>query len=359
MPSWSYTDFEIELRADGTIDAHCDTVGDAQAVFELDDDAIGLALQLVAAEPGGQTNAELLKSLGTRLYRALIPPPIDARFQSALAVARATSGADRHGIRLRLVIESPAWASLPWELLYDPSAGAFVAQSPETALSRYIDVSLPLRDLQPLERPLRIVLAAATPGGHPPFDPAREFAPIRNVLEPRITAGELAIETVEHLTPPLLRQILREQNIAVFHFVGHGEFRDDRGWIVLEDDMGDAVPLDEEAFGGFFLGEQRIGLVVLSTCEGGRQSASSVLAGLAPKLVARGLPAVIAMRYPVALETARLFSGELYHALAVGWPVDTAVQSARGAVAQDIGFDRRDFAAPALFMRARDGVIFR
>lgn len=166
------------------------------------------------------------------------------------------------------------------------------------------------------------------------------------------------METVEHLTARTLRHKLREQDFAVIHLVAHGEFRDDRGWALLEDENGDPAPFDEESFSAFFLGERRISLAVLSTCEGGRQSASSVLTGLAPRLVARGLPAVVAMRYPVTLETARLWSGEFYQALADGWPVDAAIQAARAAVAQDIGFGMRDFATPALFTRARNGMLF-
>lgn len=359
MPGWNYTDFEIELRADGTIDAHGATVGDAQAKFHLKQDAIALALELVNAEPGGQTNAGLLKSFGEQLYHALIPPPIDARLQSALAIARVTAAGDaRRGVRIRLVIENPAWAALPWELLYDPAAGAFLAQSPETALSRYIDAPLPTGEQQPPTRPLRLLLAAAAPRGRAPFEPAREFAPILTALEPKILAGNLIVDPVEHLSARTLRHLLRAHDYAIIHLIAHGDFHDERGWIILEDDMGDAVPIDDEAFSAFFLGERRINLAVLSACEGGNQATSDIFAGLAPQLVRRGLPAVVAMRYPVALETMRLFSDEFYHALSQGWPIDAAIQAARAAIAQDIGFDRRDFATPALFTRARDGMLF-
>jgi hypothetical protein len=78
---------------------------------------------------------------------------------------------------------------------------------------------------------------------------------------------------------------------------------------------------------------------------------------MAPQLVRRGIPAVIAMRYSISDRTAILFSEEFYRPLAKGYPVDTAVSEARRAILQDIGRDKRDFGIPVLFMRAANGVI--
>jgi hypothetical protein len=79
--------------------------------------------------------------------------------------------------------------------------------------------------------------------------------------------------------------------------------------------------------------------------------------GIAPHLVRRGIPAVIAMRYAIADSTAKLFADEFYRTLALGWPVDAAIQTTRNGISMEVGLDRRDFATPVLFMRARDGVI--
>jgi CHAT domain-containing protein len=351
--NWTYTDFDLEVRADGTIEARAADAGEVQARLDLRMNELALALRLIEAEPGGQTNLSLLRSFGSQLYRGLFPADIHTHFQRTLAAARV----DQHGVRIRLNIESLELAALPWEFLYDLSSDTFLAQSPETVLSRYIDVPLPRREVRSLTHPLRILFAVARPQDCPDFDPEQEQKLTREALSAHIAAGTVAIDCLDHATPQRIRRQLREQDYTVLHFVGHGAFRDDKGWIVLEDDDGMGQQLDEEAFSAFFLGERRVSLVVLHACQGAKQSSMRPLAGIAPRLVARGLPAVIAMGYPVAYSTARLFSDEFYHALAHGWPVDAAVQTARTAIAQDVGFDLRDFATPILFMRAPDGVL--
>ncbi len=66
---------------------------------------------------------------------------------------------------------------------------------------------------------------------------------------------------------------------------------------------------------------------------------------------------MIAMQYAIADSTAKLFTDEFYRSLALGWPVDAAIQTTRNAISMEVSLDRPDFAAPVLFMRARDGII--
>jgi CHAT domain-containing protein len=354
MPNdWVYHDLEISVDDDGLVELRSELTGEAQAQADLDLDGVALAIRLVEAEPGGQTNATLLKSLGDQLFRGLLPSPLSGQLQATLAVARAQG----QGVRIRLMIAPQKWAALPWELLYDIASGTFLSQSPETIVSRYLSLPFPRRDVGALAAPLRILVASATPRGLEPFDAAREAGAVREALAQPIAEGAVAVDTLEHTTPRALRDALRAQRYTVVHFIGHASFGAEGGRIALEDEQGDAEMMSDEAFSAFFLGDRSVKVVLLSTCEGGRQSATRALAGLAPQIVARGMPAVIAMAYPVAAETTRLFSRELYHALAQGQPIDAAVQGARRAIAQDVGFDRRDFATPILFMRARDGVI--
>jgi len=63
------------------------------------------------------------------------------------------------------------------------------------------------------------------------------------------------------------------------------------------------------------------------------------------------------MQYTIADSTAKLFADEFYKTLALGYPVDTAIQETRNGISMDVGLDRRDFATPVLYMRAKDGII--
>ena len=63
------------------------------------------------------------------------------------------------------------------------------------------------------------------------------------------------------------------------------------------------------------------------------------------------------MQYTIVDSTAKLFTSEFYKTLALGFPVDRAIQSTRNAISQDVGLDKPDFATPVLYMRAKDGII--
>jgi CHAT domain-containing protein len=86
-------------------------------------------------------------------------------------------------------------------------------------------------------------------------------------------------------------------------------------------------------------------------------SSQQVFAGIAPNVVRRGIPAVVAMQYSILDTTAKLFADEFYRTLALGWPVDAAIQTTRNAISMEVGLDKRDFATPVLYMRAKDGII--
>ena len=86
-------------------------------------------------------------------------------------------------------------------------------------------------------------------------------------------------------------------------------------------------------------------------------SSNQAFAGTAPNLVQKGIPAVVAMQYSILDSTAKLFADEFYRTLALGYPVDAAIQETRNAISIEVGLDKRDFATPVLYMKAKDGII--
>lgn len=344
-----YRDFELLVTADGKIRAESDQ-GEMDDVLDLDPNEIALALQLVER---GRTNAELLKGLGSRLYEALLPADIHAHLRATLAAAEAAGC----GVRLRLNVEPPELSALPWEFLFDASTNTFLGNSTQTVLSRYISVPMSKKEIRAVTPPLKILLVLSDPEDLPRLDLAGEEGRIREAMAGHEAAGRVEIET---RTPATIRNInhaLREKPYNVFHFIGHGEFLDDRGAIALEHEDGTARLVDDETFSNFFLGNRSLGLAVLNACEGATTSSRQAFAGIAPHLVRRGIPAVIAMQYSIPDGSARLFADEFYRTLALGWPVDAAIQTTRNALSLETGLDRPDFATPVLFMRAKDGVI--
>jgi small GTP-binding protein len=345
----NYQDFQLLVTADRKIRASSEQ-GDEWGELRVEMNRIKLALKLI--EPR-QTDAELLKSLGGELYQALFPPKIQSHFRATIAGAEAGG----YNVRLRLVFESPEAAALPWEFLYDEGTNTFLANNTQTVLSRYIDIPLQKRDLKAASRPLKILLVISSPTNLGQLDVAEEERLIREALAKYIEAGQIELEVLREATIRNINQKLREKPYNVFHFIGHGIFENNKGFIALEDQDGKYKLLDDEGFANFFLGNRNLGLAVLNSCQGAAVSSSQVFAGIAPNLVRRGIPAVVAMQYSILDTTANLFADEFYRTLALGWPVDAAIQTTRNAISMEVGLDKPDFATPVLYMRAKDGMI--
>ncbi|MDY6899268.1 MAG: CHAT domain-containing protein [Cyanobacteriota bacterium] len=340
-----YQDFQILVDQNHNIRASSEQ-GDESGKLNLDTNKIDLTLQLIESK---QTNSGLLKALGQELYQALFPNNINARFHATMASAQS--------VRLRLIFESPELASLPWEFLYDERTNTFLGNNTETVLSRYIDVPLQKRDIKTASLPLKVLLVISSATDLATLDANGEEALIREALGKHIEAGQIELDILKSATTRNIRQKLREKPYNVFHFIGHGDFNSDKGYIYLVNEDSKSKPLDDETFANFFLGNNHLGLIILNCCRSATVSSNKAFAGTVSNLVRRGIPAVVAMQYTIADSTAKLFADEFYKTLALGFPVDKAIQETRNGISMDVGLDRRDFATPVLYMRAKDGII--
>ncbi|WP_322745517.1 AAA-like domain-containing protein [Plectonema radiosum] len=197
----------------------------------------------------------------------------------------------------------------------------------------------------------------STPTDLASLDAVGEENLIREALGKHIETGGIELDILQAATIQNINQKLREKPYNVFHFIGHGVFENNQGFIALVDNNGKSKLLDDESFANFFLGDRNIGLVILNSCQGATVSSNQAMKGTAPNLVRRGIPAVVAMQYSILDSTAKLFASEFYRTLALGYPVDAAIQSTRNAISMEVGLDKRDFATPVLYMRAKDGII--
>ncbi|MFP4099736.1 MAG: CHAT domain-containing protein [Coleofasciculus sp.] len=345
----NYTDFELVVTANRKIRAASEQ-GEEWGEFRLDKNEIELALGLIESR---QTNQKLLKTLGNKLYHALFPAKIHGQFRATLAGAQGNN----HNLRLRLRFESPELAALPWEFLYDEGTNTFLANDTQTALSRYIDIPLQKRDLISASLPLNVLLVISSPTNLPPLDIAGEERLIRDALAKHIETGQIELDILSDATIRNINQKLREKPYHVFHFIGHGVFENNQGYIALVDQNHNSKLVDDETFANFFLGNRNLGLAVLNSCQGAAVSSHQVFAGIAPNLVRRGIPGVIAMQYSILDTTAKLFADEFYRTLALGWTLDAAIQTTRNAISMEVELDKPDFATPVLYMRAKDGRI--
>ena len=268
-------------------------------------------------------NVELAKDFGRRLFEATFGDEVRSCLRQSLDMA---SQQDT-GLRLRLHLTgAPELADLPWEFLYDPSLNRFFVLSGKTPLVRFLDLPERIRPLA-VQPPIRVLAMISTPSGFPPLDAAREWAKLEEAVADLRSQGLVTIERLDQATLAALQHRLRRGEYHIFHFIGHGAF-DDRaqdGVLLMEDEASGGRQVSGQELGMLLHDHTSLRLAILNACEGARASRTDPFAGTAQSLVQQGIPAVIAMQFEVADETAILFAHEFYGAVADGYPVDTAL----------------------------------
>jgi len=311
-----------------------------------------LAPGLLPWVPGAQPDDE-----GDRLFAALFGDP---RLKEAWARTRGQSQARR--LRLRIDPGAPELHALPWELLRETLPGEparFLAADPDTPFSRYLAGAW-----QPgepvLDRPVRLLAAIAAPDGLEdygllPFDVAAERRVLEEALAPSVAAGDIE---VTFLPPPItlaaLEAALRE-GPHLLHLMAHGFFNPDekRAVLYLADAAGRVAPVTEEELAAVVSRQAgTLRLVFLASCQSATRSSADAFRGLAPSLVAAGVPAVLAMQDSVAVETAERFASTFYGRLLRHGIADLAANEARSAL---LAAGLPGAAVPVAFLRLRNG----
>lgn len=242
-------------------------------------------------------------------------------------------------------------ADKPWELAYDPSRRSFLATS-DVNFVRNAFTAVPAEVRTRRRERLRILVATAQPRGTPPVATREEAALVRREFRSLVDAGLARVSVLANATPQTLHRRLVEQPVDVLHYVGHGSHDADgaEGFLLLEDGRGRPKPVDAATFRQI-VGRRGTDLVFLNACESGRGGRVAFNRGMAPALVAAGVPAVVANQYAVVDSAATTFARELYAGLARGRSLGDAVREARVSIGHSLGTGSLDWAVPVLFAR--------
>jgi hypothetical protein len=294
------------------------------------------------------TDEEFLRQMGHVLFSALFPPRLLAIWRKQ----KQSLGHDAH-LRLKLMIQPPEIAALPWELMCDED-GIPIATS--TPIVRYLSYPEPVRPL-PVQPPLRVLVSISSPRDQTPLSSEHEKERIQRALAPLVERKLVHVTISEHATGIGLLNDLR-RGVHIWHFIGHGVFNafSANGSLAFENESGDTDLIDAKRL-RILLEENSVRLAILNACETGRFSLDPLL-GIAPALVRAGIPAVIAMQFALPDTSAVEFSSMFYSALADGYPVDACVSEGRKAVITRLNLGQPDWAIPVLYMRSPDGHLF-
>jgi hypothetical protein len=267
------------------------------------------------------------------------------------------------GLRVRLRVEAGELIALPWELLYDPERREFLSLTRRALIVRHLTVPQPAAAHR-VPPPLQMLVVPACPRDLVPLDVKGEVGALQAAVRPLVEEGWLAVDVLRPPTSQALWQRLNNRPPHILHFIGHGGFDGAEGYLALEDPDGRTKRLGAREL-KVVLSQAPVRLAVLNACLTARDAARHDLnvaeqayVGLAPALVDAGLLAVVAMQFSLADEGAHVFAQDFYRALAGHRPVDEAVDQARVAVMLELGLERRDWAAPVLFLRGSTGELF-
>jgi len=321
---------------------------------------------------------------GERMFQWLLG---DVRLSTAWAEVRGQCPERR--VRLRIDSSAPELHILPWELLRDPGEGGpplDLAASVATPFSRYL-----AGRWQPgsptLNRPIKVLVAIANPKnleadyGLDSIDVDEELASLKEAvkgLDVEITlfpsspigfslpTSDGDVVTVSSQPKPCSLSGLEyelKHGYHILHFIGHGSYMKNEQKAVLffadsenrakkEYDIDIAEMLARQLADTQIHQHEKLRLVFLASCQTATHNAADAFKGLAPRLVAAGVPAVVAMQDFIPVKTARTFAATFYRQLLAHGQVDFAANEARSSI---LTAGLPGASMPALFMRLCSG----
>ncbi len=348
-------EYQLHARATKHGEAHARTTIDTSAKSFLDWHAHLNARHLfpLNQSPVGcdSPNSGLseLQTLGAKLYRALFVGDIGALFNFALGE---TIVKDEYGVRLRLRIQPPELAVLPWELLYSPDKHLFLSTWLETPISHYLDLLEPARSMA-CPQNLNILVVIPQYSG---LETAAEYRVLES-LESKL-AGKINVDFLPGpATGAAIRAALRNKKYHIFHYAGHGSFENENAFLYLdhEEGSGTQIRMAANEFAQFFSDCASMRLVMLNSCQGAARSSHQALVGTTPQLLAAGVPAVVALQFVISNDDAILFAAEFYETLCrENGQVEMALTAARKALYQERPASPA-FCNPVLYLRSEAG----
>jgi tetratricopeptide (TPR) repeat protein len=311
-------------------------------------------------EQTGQAISAKLPEWGRALFEAVFgagKPGRDAYLQS------------REGAcELVLRSHSPAFLSLPWELLQDPHRTPPLALE-LSAIDRTL-IAAGAAALVPPGEALRVLMVIARPAGLKDVG----YQMIARPLLERLSAvrGQVELEvlrppTLEALTGRLQAAAAAGEPYHILHFDGHGTFgvggtggggqhqfdggTAARGYLSFEAEGGgdDLVPAEEFAL---TVNQARVPLVVLNACRSGMIGEVAVEAAVATRLLEGGAASVVAMGYSVYAVAAAEFMTAFYEALFARKTVSEAVSEGRRRL-----YRRRERPSPKGMLPLEDWIV--
>ncbi|MGD8598235.1 MAG: CHAT domain-containing protein [Anaerolineae bacterium] len=236
-------------------------------------------------------------------------------------------------LQLKLRIQPPELAALPWEFLYDARREEYLCLSSEVSLVRQPVGTQPGSPPDVKPAPVRILGVVAIPS-----DSASEARHHKDRLEAATkhlrTSGLVELEWVEGTTWRSVQSAILRRQWHVLYFVGDGGFdpQTKEGYLALLDVQGRSYHLGSGRLGWTLASHGSPPFVWLERYEGTGDDQSDPFSGIAADLVGRGIATVLTVPYPMDQTAGVTFARAFYGAVCQALPIDRAITQARQAI---------------------------
>jgi len=334
------------------------------------------------------------QQLGQVLYHALFTTEI------AKSYGQVQGKVGAQNLRLRLQIEPPELAALPWETMR--SSEGWLALDSSVPLVRLLTEKAVRSEWQSLEvnKPLRILFVGASPSDITgKLEVEAQYNDLQRALAESSQKKDIALTPLFHPSRETLRLELLK-NYHIIYFAGHGdpakqEYDDleekftEIPAVIYINEKDEKVA--EKAVAGAKYGltakelaemmkgpRNQVRLVFLAACNTSQSSgdlakssgdlkspddspqSSAMLSGFAQDLTAQAhLPAIIAMQYAISNQQAVPLTAHFFAAIAQFNPVDVALAQARNAIVRQGQPLGRDVFAPVMYLQAENAALFK
>ncbi|MFC4857372.1 CHAT domain-containing protein [Actinophytocola glycyrrhizae] len=317
---------------------------------------------------------ERVRDLGQQLFTVLFPDPLRAcLFESARRAVH-------HDRCLRIRFElPPELGELPVEILCPPFPERRLTGDSRFSLTRSVPGSAlsPRRLPAPTSRPerFRVLVVAAESRTGRVLNLGSEVAALRDSLNAGPRRAAVTVETLggpgddhkgKRPTLANLRAALARhpEMPSALILLGHGVGGDGNhgGQVYLEGRDGQPEAVAGERLATEVATAPNVRLVVLNLCAGARHAAAEHLRlAVADELVARGIPAVVAMQADVSDGAASRFTPTLFAELAANRSLDEAMAIARHDMVNTRDETTLEWATPVLVLheQARHSWLFK
>ncbi|MGB7571951.1 MAG: tetratricopeptide repeat protein [Methanothrix sp.] len=313
-----------EPMASNSFELRLNDLGILERLWELENEA---------AKPGSTETFHI--DFGRELYHRVLVGELESYLRKQLDVINGES------LRISLQFDDSAsnLSVLPWEFLHD--GVDFLIARRNILISRL--PSKMMRVQHPhLESILRmlVVISAPVDPSCAPIDAEKECDRILQAVDKLYVQHKIEVDFTDDATFETIQSYLNEKDYHIVHFAGHGKKINGQGYLVLETDDLRPQLVDNQTISDLFV-DRGIRMVVLSACES---------ADLADMLVRRGIPAVVAMQYPILESSAAGFAFAFYQAITRGKAIDLSITEARLGMRNAEGSNKVDFATPVLYL---------